>query len=542
MPQTIQKSGQMLALGAVAIVAATLLGCSAGSAGDATPPAVSLTNPADGAVNVGAQDPVSVTLSEALDCDSLASNAVTVSEGDATVSGTTTCSGVTLTFTAASGLPTRATLTAVVSTAVRDLHGNHLQAEYQWQFSVLPWTKQTGTAADDTFNSVAVDSAGNVYAVGESSGSFLGHSNVGLSDATVVKYDRFGTVQWAVTLGTSGNDSAKAVAVDESGNVYVGGTTEGDLGDPIGNTSTDAFVAKLNNSGERQWLKQLHSVALPSAGYDFLRGLAVDPSGNVVVSGYTDGSLFATFQGGASELFIAKFDAGGDLAWGYQAGTGLIADAAAVALDASGNVFATGYAQGGLDGNADTGNQDAFVTKLSPAGIRQWTTQFGTSGTEFMSAIALDANGDILVAGRTDSSIGGQLNAGRFDALVAKIGPSGQLLWTSLIGSAADDIPTGIAVDASGDMVVAGHTFGNLSTFVNAGGGDGFAFKLDTQGSPVWVRQWGTNGQEVVAEVALDGDGAALVAGWTSGSFDGISNAGGLDALIVKIDPSGTMR
>ena len=518
----------------------TLAGCggSSGGAPDTTPPTVSTIAPSDGGMNIGSQSTVWATLSEALDCNALASDAITVSEGASVVDGATTCSGATLTFTATSSLPTRAALTAEVSTSVRDLAGNRLQVAYQWHFSVSPWTQRAGTAGNDVFNSVAVDSSGNVHAAGGSDGPLFDSTPAGLSDAVVVKYDRLGAVQWSVMLGTNLSDEARAIAVDGSGNVYVGGTTDGDLGGVIGNTSTDAFVAKFNSVGERLWLRQLHS-----PGYDFLRGLAVDASGNVVVCGYTDGSLFATFQGGASELFIAKFDGAGTLVWGYQDGTGTVADAAAVTTDASGNVYATGFAVGGLDGNADTGSYDAFVTKLSPVGVRQWTNQFGTSGNEFASALALDNAGNILVAGRTDSSaMDGQSSAGMLDAFVVKLDPSGQRQWTRLAGSAADEIPTGIAVDASGDVVVAGYTFGAFPTFVNAGGSDGFAFRLDAQGSSVWTQQWGSAGYETVTEASLDDAGAAFVSGWTSGSVDGIPNSGGLDALVVKIDRAGKAR
>lgn len=514
----------------------TLVGCGGGSS-DTSPPTVLAVTPIDGATSIGSQSAVSATLSETLDCGALAGDAITVSEGASAVDGTVTCSGATLTFTASSSLPTRATLTAVVSTSVRDRAGNRLQVAYQWHFSVSPWTQRAGTAGDDVFNSVAVDSSGNVYAAGASDGPLFGGTPAGLSDAVVVKYDRLGAVQWSVMLGTSLNDEARAIAVDGSGNVYVGGLTEGDLGDVFGNTSIDAFVAKFNSSGERLWLRQLHS-----SDYDFLRGIAVDASGKVVVTGYTDGSLFANIHG-ARDLFIAKFDAAGTLVWGYQDGTGIEANAAAVTTDASGNVYATGFAYGGLDGNADTGSYDAFVTKLSPAGVRQWTHQFGASGNELASALALDSAGNILVAGWTDSStMDGQTNAGMLDAFVVKLDPSGQRQWTRLAGTAADEIATGLAVDASGGVVVAGYTWGAFPTFANAGGSDGFLFKLDAQGSSVWTQQWGSAGYETVTEVSLDGAGAAFVSGWTSGSIDGMANAGGFDAFVVKTDSAGTSR
>ena len=111
---------------------------------------------------------------------------------------------------------------------------------------------------------------------GDTYGRLDGNTSAGNADIFVVKYNSSGTKQWTKQLGTSSNDYAYGVATDSSGNVYVTGYTNGRLD---GNTSAgweDLFVVKYNSSGTKQWTKQLGT----SSG-DEARGVATYSSGNV---------------------------------------------------------------------------------------------------------------------------------------------------------------------------------------------------------------------------------------------------------------------
>ena len=113
------------------------------------------------------------------------------------------------------------------------------------------WVRQFGTSGDDFARGVAVDSSGNVYAAGMTAGGLDG-SNAGSNDLFVVKYNSSGTKQWTKQLGTSSHDYASGVAVDSSDNLYVSGYTAGGLD---GNTSAggdDLFVVKYNSAGVKQ--------------------------------------------------------------------------------------------------------------------------------------------------------------------------------------------------------------------------------------------------------------------------------------------------
>ena len=144
------------------------------------------------------------------------------------------------------------------------------------------WTKQLGSWDTDFANGVATDSSGNVYVTGSTYRKLDGNTNVGNADLVVVMYNASGSKQWTRQLGSSSRDSANGVATDSSGNVYVTGTTNGGLDGCKNAGIEDLFVVKYNSSGTKQWTNQLGSSRLDSAN-DF----ATDSSGNLYVTGST---------------------------------------------------------------------------------------------------------------------------------------------------------------------------------------------------------------------------------------------------------------
>ena len=114
------------------------------------------------------------------------------------------------------------------------------------------WTRQLGSSSGGFALGVAVDSSGNVYAAGRTTGGLDGNTNSGDFDLFVVKYNSSGTKQWTKQLGTSSDDRARGVAVDSSGNVYAAGITYGGLDGNTNSGSVDLFVVKYNSDGVKQ--------------------------------------------------------------------------------------------------------------------------------------------------------------------------------------------------------------------------------------------------------------------------------------------------
>ncbi len=227
------------------------------------------------------------------------------------------------------------------------------------------------------FNNTVDFGAGNVTSAG---GCCQG------GDVFVTKRNAAGAHQWTTTFGGNAGDAGHSVAVDGSGNVYVAGFFRNTVNFGAGNVTSgggqDAFVTKLNSSGAHQWTTTFSSV-ITVIGHS----VAVDGSGNVYLGGAFwnavnfGAGVNATAVGG-SDAFVTKLNSSGAHQWTTTFGGNDGNDSVyGVAVDGSGNVHVAGEFQGTVDfgaGNVTAaGSQDVFVTKLNSAGAHQWTTTFG---------------------------------------------------------------------------------------------------------------------------------------------------------------------
>jgi len=275
------------------------------------------------------------------------------------------------------------------------------------------WTKQLGTSSWDSAGGIATDSSVNVYVTGRTGGALDG-STSGWWNLFVVKYDSAGDRKWTKQLGTSFSDYPEGIATDSSGNVYVTGSTWGAL-DGSNAGGTDLFVIKYDSAGDRKWTKQLGT-----SDHDGAYGIATDSSGNVYVTGSTQGALDNNTSAGHYDLFVVKYDSGGAKQWTKQLGTSSSDEAHGIATDSSGNVYVTGYTSGALDNNTNSGNYDLFGVKYDSAGVKQWTQQLGTSEYDGATGIATDSSGNVYVTGSTGGALDGNTSAGSEDLFVVK--------------------------------------------------------------------------------------------------------------------------
>jgi hypothetical protein len=372
------------------------------------------------------------------------------------------------------------------------------------------WTKQLGTTVDDRGWGVSADGVGNVYMAGTTGGGLQG-ANLGGTDAFLTKYDAAGALLWTKQLGTTVDDDGRNVYADSAGNVYISGFTSGSLqGSNAG--LTDAFVSKYNSAGTVQWTRQLGTTTS-----DYSYGVTADPSGNVFISGTTSGH----FQGSGpinEDAFVAKYNSAGVLQWTQQLGTSTTADRNfTVAADPSGNVFISGVTNGSLQGT-NAGGFDAFVAKYDSTGARLWTRQLGTSTDEDVHSVTTDNLGNVYISGGTLGSLDGT-NAGGEDAFVAKYDAAGTLKWLRQLGSSAADPSFAISADRLGGVYISGMTMGNMDG-INAGNYDVFIAKysdaplvgdydndgaIDADDYQVWRQTFGTSGNQLAADGNKDG-------------------------------------
>jgi cysteine-rich repeat protein len=283
----------------------------------------------------------------------------------------------------------------------------------------LLWARQLGTADFDMGLGVCVDSSGNVYATGRTNGTFPGQSRSGVQDdAFVAKYDSTGALQWVRQLGTDRFDSSYAVSVDSTGNPYIAGYTSGTFPGQADAGGNDAFVAKYDGAGTLQWLRQFGTSRNVIA-----RGVSVDSSGGAYVVGYAQGALSGELTKGGYDAFVIKYDSAGTWQWTRQFGTSATDYGLGISVDAGGNAYVAGSTTGVLAGQSNAGAEDAFIVKYSASGTLQWARQFGTSTPDQALAVRATPSGTSYVAGYTEGTFPGQSSAGGVDAFVRQVAP-----------------------------------------------------------------------------------------------------------------------
>jgi hypothetical protein len=384
----------------------------------------------------------------------------------------------------------------------------------------------TWTSSDPTIATIDGDGTLEALAPGATTITATSTTDPSKSDSITITINPPGTLAWTRQFGTSSSDTANGIATDASGNVYATGYTEGALeGASAG--SDDAFIRSYDSNGNHRWTRQFGT-----SSNDVALGIATDANGNVYAAGYTGGALEGTSAGGR-DAFIRSYDSSGTHRWTRQFGTSSYDDAHGIAADANGNVYATGSTGGALEGT-NAGNGDAFIRSYDSEGNHRWTRQFGTISSENAYGIAADANGNVYATGYTFGALEGT-SVGDRDAFISSYDSSGALRWTRQFGTSRSDTASGIATDANGNVYIAGHTEGALEG-PNAGNYDAFIRSYDSSGNHRWTRQFGTSSYDDAHGAATDANGNVYTTGETNGALEGI-NTGSYDAFITKHGP-----
>jgi hypothetical protein len=223
------------------------------------------------------------------------------------------------------------------------------------QFTKL-WTQQYGSIQEDSGKGVITDDSGNIYITGYTKGDLDG-VNAGNSDIFLVKYSSSGSNIWTKQFGTVNNEEANGISMDLSGNIYIAGYSAGGLDGQTNSGGWDVCLTQYDSIGTKNWTK-----LLGTADNEIGKGIAVDSSSNVYVTGYTDGDLDGV-NAGNSDIFLVKYSSSGNNLWIKQLGTTNFDDGHGVAADIFGYIYITGYTKGDLDGNSNAGEQDIFLVK-----------------------------------------------------------------------------------------------------------------------------------------------------------------------------------
>jgi hypothetical protein len=221
----------------------------------------------------------------------------------------------------------------------------------------------------------------------------------------------------------------------------------------------------------------------------------------------------------------------------------------AIAVDSSGNIFVTGRCNvsWGSPLNAHSGDYDAFVACLDNSGNLLWHTFLGSSDVDLGEDITLDSAGNIYVIGSSNASWGSPVSdyAGSRDIFVACLNSSGNLQWNGFYGSVNGEWGTAIALDALGNIYVTGLGYGIWGNPINAysGGGDIVVACLNSSGNRLWNTFLGSSVDDVGEDITLDSSRNVYVTGTSDASWGSPVNAysGDYDGIVACLNSSGSL-
>lgn len=331
-----------------------------------------------------------------------------------------------------------------------------LLAKYDLNGNLI-WAKNDGGYYSEKALGVTYDNSGNVYMCGyyTDTATFGGITTIygsGNNDMFIAKYDAAGVFQWVRNAGGPGRDEMKSIKCDASGNIYVcgfysNGTVFGSQTYSVSSGSYyDAFVAKYSANGTLQWVK--------TAGGDYDEvawGVTTDNAGMIYIAGeFNASAMFGSTQlitSGNADVFVACYDANGNIQWAKRAGGPLIDRARGIGSDGT-NLFITGqFGNSAMFGSstvtavdssdiffASFNNAGSFINAASVGGIPD---SLETLGYESGVAICADGFGNVYATGGLlDGGTFGSINVTSYDRTDVFITQISQLVGVNnIIGS-----------------------------------------------------------------------------------------------------------
>jgi hypothetical protein len=400
---------------------------------------------------------------------------------------------------------------------------------------------------------------------------------------------------YSTYLGGTVEDRVNAIALDNSGDVYLAGLTvsnnfPGSAGkyQSVNGGGTDAFVTKISAAGALLW-----STYLGGSGIDIANALAVDGSGIVYLTGSTTSSNFPTagpYQAalaGGTDAFVAAISAAGTgLVYSTYLGGAGVDSGNGIAVDAAGSAYVTGATTSsafpvtaGAYQTVAGGASDAFVAKFNPAGGLAYSTFLGGTAADIGRGIAIDGVGNAYVCGQAAdtfpivpaASAFKTTITGPYDAFVSKLDSTGAiLLYSTYVGGSDIDDAYALALDGanpatlkvyltgytfSADMPKPGSGFANVGQTTIGTAPDAYVFKLNMNGGGgnldgVYFTYLGGSTDDRGTAIKVDGAGNAYVTGHTtSPDFPIVNpllgqgvNGGTGNVFVSELGPTGATK
>jgi len=411
-----------------------------------------------------------------------------------------------------------------------------------------------GGTGNDRGVCVAMDDAGNSYVAGyfyeeATFGSITITSSL-YKELFVAKMASDGTWLWAVGAGGSNHSGAYSIALDAAGDAYITGEYNGSpsFGEhsltSYGYT-VDIFVAKINSSGIWQWAVSAGGTGDSEKGYD----LVLDDAGNIYVTGlFEDTATFGSYSltsAGYADVFIAKLNNSGTWLSAYGAGGVYNDSGSRIGLDASNNIFITGYysltANFGTQQLISLGNNDDFIAKMDPSGSFLWVRSSEGGGA---SDLVIDAMGDAFIIGgcEGDATFGSITVLG--EVFLAKINSAGTWTWAEAPAGLHYGYGSALTQDSDDNIYCTGEfqgeiIFGSNTLQSDLGGATLFAAKLGSNLEWMWATQSAGLGDTGPNSICVNGNHAISITGSFSDDIQvgsqALASAGSSDIFCVTM-------
>jgi len=383
------------------------------------------------------------------------------------------------------------------------------------------WGRQFGTDKDEYAMNHLIDNDGNIYVAGKTTGTVEG-KNYGKNDGFLIKIDSMGNSIWSRQFGTEGEEDVLWSAIDNTGCVYITGSTTGTLGGKKSGLE-DIFVVKYDPDGRMEWSRQFGTDSTDTGN-----GVWADEEGYIYVTGMTGGKLGES-SFGKRDFYIMKLDAKGNKFFARQFGTAGDDYGYAITGGPGSEIFICGITWGDFSGK-NKGFIDGFTGQFSEKGDLIRYNQFGTDGFDIAMILRVDNEKNIYVGGSTSGNFGSE-QIGEGDGFLMKINEKGDLLWNRQFGTEKHDGVRAIDFNSDNPDCIL------ISGLFNLPPAEAFISMFRRDGSMIWERKFkatGKNGDTSGKCVCLDGKGSFYHMGLTGANMFG-KLIGEHDVYVVKI-------
>ena len=309
----------------------------------------------------------------------------------------------------------------------------------------LLWSREFSAPGNgpDEAKKILIHPNGNIIVSGYGNNKFVGN------DFWTMAFNPQGDTLWTRLHNSSATnlyDEPNDMAIDANGNIFIAGDSDND---PTMITNNDFMLVKYTADGTFLWEQKLNG---PANGDDRCAGLDINSSNEIYLTG-------RSFNGGDDDFLTVKYNNNGTLLWSKTIDNGGTDRAVDIEVAANDNIYITGRSDNGTD-------DDYFSVIYNSSGTIIAQAIYDYAGDDRPVALTTLANGDFIVTGKSDGNITTAID---FNTVTVKFDATGNILWSKTFSNVAlsDDIPTAIVSDANGNIVVAGFSDTDATANIN---------------------------------------------------------------------------